>query len=945
MRPILSLAAAAALVCAAAVPALGEETSPPQDPSTEVQQLGTPEQILAGMDLDQKVGQLLWTHVYGASADDTSMAAKNQAVFGQDVTTPAQAVAKYHLGGVLYFNWSGNVGRPTNLEQVATLSNGLQEAARSNGAGVPLAITIDQEGGIVARITSPATEFPGNMALGATRDKDLARKQGEILGRELRALGINVNFAPTVDVNTNWENPVIGVRSISSDENLVGELGTAQILGMQSQGVSATAKHFPGHGDTVTDSHLGLPVVTYDRATLNRHLVPFQKAIDAGVDMIMTAHIIVNAIDPDMPGTLSKKVLTDLLRTEMGFKGIITTDALDMEGAQLAVMSEQEEARYRELKALIASPPSSDDPTAQDQFTQATAQYTEFMKSIRGRVAVAALQAGSDILLNVYDAEAVVSAVKAAVADGTVPLAQIDASVLRVLKWKQERGVLSSTPADLAAIPTTVGTESSLATAAEIAAKSLTLLRNDGEAAPFSPVQFPKLLICGSTYGNPEFLTPVFEEAGFAVTFKTTSKAHPTDTEIAAMVAAAGDVDAVVMATWNAGAAQVKMVNDVAGVGKPVFLINTRNPYDMAKFDGNEAPVAAVATYSNRKVSMTAAANLLLGRTSPTGKLPVAVPATDGSRDVYPFGFGMDYAWAKRLDGADRYATSIAALREGSWSDVAVLATGEGYADALAAAPLASVHGGPVVLSRPGALDSALATALKDAKVTRVILAGGTGTLRPALESQLKAAGFKVERVSGANRYATAAALAQRALDDGGQIERVFIANGTDFPDALAAGGTARAAKAVTVLTADGKLPVETAQFLRKTAKPAIALGGSAARASLPEARNLRIRITSIVGGDRYETAQMLAQRFAPQARRVVVTSGATYPDALSGAALANAQSGALLLTAPGALPGQVEYYLEDNNSFPRAIVVGGTGAVSPMAFSELVAALSKPVQ
>ena len=353
MRPILSLAAAAALVCAAAVPALGEETSPPQDPSPEVQQLGTPEQILAGMDLDQKVGQLLWTHVYGASADDTSMAAKNQAVFGKDVTTPAQAVAKYHLGGVLYFNWSGNVGRPTNLEQVATLSNGLQEAARSNGAGVPLAITIDQEGGIVARITSPATEFPGNMALGATRDKDLARKQGEILGRELRALGINVNFAPTVDVNTNWENPVIGVRSISSDENLVGELGTAQILGMQSQGVSATAKHFPGHGDTVTDSHLGLPVVTYDRATLNRHLVPFQKAIDAGVDMIMTAHIIVNAIDPDMPGTLSKKVLTDLLRTEMGFKGIITTDALDMEGAQLAVMSEQEEARYRELKAYL----------------------------------------------------------------------------------------------------------------------------------------------------------------------------------------------------------------------------------------------------------------------------------------------------------------------------------------------------------------------------------------------------------------------------------------------------------------------------------------------------------------------------------------------------------------------------------------------------------------
>ncbi|WP_371151933.1 glycoside hydrolase family 3 N-terminal domain-containing protein [Buchananella felis] len=945
MRPMLSLAAAAALVCAAAVPALGEDVTPAQGTAGESQQLGTPEQILAGMSLDEKVGQLLWTHVYGASADDASMAAKNQAVFGEDVTTPAQAVAKYHLGGVLYFNWSGNVGRPTNLEQVATLSNGLQEAARGNGARVPLAITIDQEGGIVARITSPATEFPGNMALGATRDKDLARKQGEILGRELRALGINVDFAPTVDVNTNWQNPVIGVRSISSDENLVGELGTAQILGMQSQGVSATAKHFPGHGDTVTDSHLGLPVVTYDRATLNRHLVPFQKAIDAGVDMIMTAHIIVNAVDPEMPGTLSKKVLTDLLRTEMGFKGIITTDALDMEGAQLAVMSEQEEARYRELKALIASPPPSDDPTAQDQYQQANAEYTVFMKVIRGRVAVAALKAGSDILLNVYDAEAVVSAVKAAVADGTVPLSQIDASVLRVLKWKQQRGVLDAAPVDLAAIPNNVGTDSSLATAAQIAAKSLTLLRNNNDAAPFSPVQYPKLLVCGSTYGNPEHLTPVFEEAGFAVTFKTTAKAHPTDAEIAAMVSAAGDVDAVVMTSWNVGTAQEKMVNDVAAVGKPLFLINTRNPYDMAKFDGKDAPVTAVATYSNRKVSLTAAANMLLGRTSPSGKLPVAVPAPDGSRDVYSFGFGLDYGWAKRVAGADRYATSVAALREGSWNNVAVLATGEGYSDALAAAPLASVHGGPVVLTRPGSLDSALSAALKDAKIGRVILAGGTGTLRPALESQLKAAGFTVERVSGANRFATAAALAQRALDDGGQIERVFIADGTDFPDALAAGGAARSAKAVTVLTVNGKMPAETAQFLRKTAKPAVALGGSAARASLPEARNLGIRVTSIVGGDRYETAQMIAQRFAPHAKRVVVTSGVAYPDALSGAALANTASGALLLSAPGGLPGQVEYYLEDNNNFPRAIVVGGTGAVGAKAFDELVAALSKPAQ
>ena len=136
---------------------------------------------LASMTLDQKIGQVLWTHVFGASADDASMARKNQLAFGDDVRTPAQAVQKYHLGGVLYFNWSGNISTPTNPAAVAHLSNGLQEAARTSSTA-PLAIAVDQEGGIVARITSPATEFPGNMALGAVNDPRAARAQGAVLG-------------------------------------------------------------------------------------------------------------------------------------------------------------------------------------------------------------------------------------------------------------------------------------------------------------------------------------------------------------------------------------------------------------------------------------------------------------------------------------------------------------------------------------------------------------------------------------------------------------------------------------------------------------------------------------------------------------------------------------------------------------------------------------------
>lgn len=161
-----------------------------------------------------------------------------------------------------------------------------------------------------------------------------------------------MDFAPDVDVNTNPANPVIGVRSMGDDPVRVGVLGVEQIRGIQSRGVAATAKHFPGHGDTQIDSHLGLPVVEYGRTTLERHLVPFRMAMSAGVDMIMTAHIIVKALDPTMPATLSKKVLTGLLREQMGYRGIITTDALDMEGAQLAVMTEDEKSTYIRLKLL-----------------------------------------------------------------------------------------------------------------------------------------------------------------------------------------------------------------------------------------------------------------------------------------------------------------------------------------------------------------------------------------------------------------------------------------------------------------------------------------------------------------------------------------------------------------------------------------------------------------
>jgi beta-N-acetylhexosaminidase len=289
--------------------------------------------IIKGMTLEEKVGQMFMTYAYGQSADDPdpAMVAANQDAYGLD--NFEQLIDEYHLGGIIYFAWSNNVNNPV---QIAGLSNGIQDSALSQPSGVPLLVSTDQEQGVVARVGPPATQFPGNMALGAARGASNARTAAEITGRELRAIGINENFAPVADVNVNAQNPVIGVRSFGSDPALVSKLSAAQVKGYQYQGVSSTAKHFPGHGDTNVDSHTGLPVISHTREELETiDLPPFQAAIDRDIDSIMTAHIVVPALDDSgRPATLSKPILTGLLRKQMDFDGLIVTDALTMEGVR-----------------------------------------------------------------------------------------------------------------------------------------------------------------------------------------------------------------------------------------------------------------------------------------------------------------------------------------------------------------------------------------------------------------------------------------------------------------------------------------------------------------------------------------------------------------------------------------------------------------------------------
>lgn len=389
------------------------------------------EAVLAAMSLEEKVGQLFMVHAYGAAVDalDPVIAGHNRELHGVD--SWRELLQRYPVGGVIYFNDTHNIVDPA---QVAALSNDLQRLALSWRVPVPLLVAIDQEGGVVQRIGEPATEFPGNMALAAVGDVDLAYQAARVIGTELRAMGINVNFAPVADVNVNPANPIIGVRSFGDRAPAVGEYVAAQVKGYRDAGVAAAAKHFPGHGNTDVDSHLGLPRIPHDREEVERiDLPPFRAAIAAGVDMIMTAHIVVPCLDPsDRPATLSEPILTGLLRDKLGFAGVIVIDALTMAGARQTF-----------------------DP---------------------GRTAVEALRAGVDILLMPADLEEAYQSVLQAIRSGELSEARIDASVLRILQLKERLGLFAGPLVNPAQVTVTVGKPEHKALAARIALDSVALV-------------------------------------------------------------------------------------------------------------------------------------------------------------------------------------------------------------------------------------------------------------------------------------------------------------------------------------------------------------------------------------------------------------------------------------------------------------------------------------
>ncbi len=564
--------------------ALGRLAPAVNEPATAGPAAGTsPSRIrewVASMTIEQKVGQILHVGFPGVEP-------------GPEVE---ELIRRHHVGGVILF--ARNVVDPV---QVARLTNALQGMARSSGARVPLLVSVDQEGGLVARLTRGATVFPGNMALGAADSETLAYQAGLWTARELRAVGIHQNYAPVLDVNNNPVNPVIGVRSFGESPQRVAALGVATIRGLQDGGVLATAKHFPGHGDTAVDSHIDLPTVAHPMERLRQvELLPFEAAIEAGVASIMTAHVTFPAVDPTpgLPATLSSRVLTGLLREAMGFQGLVVTDALEM-GAIVKRFGIEE-------------------------------------------AAVQAVRAGADAVLVAWPqdwatAVRVARRLVEAARSGEIPAARLEEAVSRVMAAKARVGLLDGDPrVDVAAVARRVGSPEARSAALEAARRSITRVADPNGFVPLGQGQRVLVIVprIQDLTGVEERglhatgLGAALAEVGFDVEERTYPLAVQA-TEAERLLQDPARWDAVLVGTYRAWepryAGQVHLVRRAweFNLGRPTVVVALREPYDLGEMPDGPALLAA---YGTTAVSLRALAEVLAGRTPADGRLPVGVP-------------------------------------------------------------------------------------------------------------------------------------------------------------------------------------------------------------------------------------------------------------------------------------------------------------------------------
>lgn len=472
-------------------------------------------------------------------------------------------------------------------------------------AGVPLLITSDMENGTGMRLGGSyalpsllpqggGTVFPPVMAIGATRSEDLAYQLGLVLGAEARAVGVHMTFGPVLDVNANPLNPIINTRSFAEDPQLVSRLAAAYIRGAREKGLMTTGKHFPGHGDTETDSHLMLPSIRADKTRLDAvDLPPFRTAVGVGIDAIMTAHIAVTGIlgDSAPPATLSRYFMTDLLRKEMGFGGLLVTDAMTMGGVA---------NRYGATEPLVL-----------------------------------ALDAGADILLmprNVTDA---INTISKAVESGRLSQARIDRSVRRVMRAKAQAGLRTGRLVDLDAIDTIVNVPARSDVAREVAAKSMTLAKDTKSLVPLPP-SVKKVFVITYADGTDVVAGRVFngqlrrvglEVSGVSVDGRSNAE------ELNVVRARADSADVVIAAAYvfprdGRGSIATEggfsaLIEQMSTSGKNVIAISFGSPYLVSAFPSVPAYMLA---WGGAPVSQRAAARAVLGESAISGRLPISIP-------------------------------------------------------------------------------------------------------------------------------------------------------------------------------------------------------------------------------------------------------------------------------------------------------------------------------
>jgi beta-N-acetylhexosaminidase len=554
-----------------------------------VPRLGVPDggwvsRTLARMTVEEKIGQMIAVRFTAEfrNADSASLRELESLVVDSRV------------GGLILF-------APAEVYETARLANAFQKLAK-----VPLLMAADFERGAANRVTS-ATLFPPLMGLGATGSEDDAYAMGRITALEGRAMGIHMAYAPVVDVNIDPDNPIINTRSIGADPALVGRLAGAFIRGVQDNGMIATAKHFPGHGDTSQDSHSLLPTIAADLDRLEKvELFPFKRAIDAGVRAVMTAHLAVPALDPTpgLPATLSAPIMTGVLRGKMGFNGLIVTDALEMGGVMNTYSTEE--------------------------------------------ASLLAVLAGVDQLLLPPEPDKVIAYLAAAVRDGRVPVSRIDASVRRILEAKASLGLHRNRFVDIEGLRRAVAPRAYLDQAARTLESSATLVRNEGGVLPLA-VAPGKLAILslsrdlGDYFAGQSFVAAMRSRFPEAAAFYADADTGQDRLEEAFTAAATSDT--VVLALFSrlvdrkgsVGLEQghIDLVRKLAALpdGPKIVAVSFGSPYLLREFPEVDA---YLCLYKDTPETQSTAARALAGEMDVTGKLPVSIP------DLYPIGHGLE---------------------------------------------------------------------------------------------------------------------------------------------------------------------------------------------------------------------------------------------------------------------------------------------------------------